>query len=145
MINSIPNIRYLLVYPKNQHRARYFVNENTKDTHSLNYNDMYKFICTLIEAPAIVHAAEYLQTFQPFIVDVEDNKVVKLTFNRQAMIEEQLKDLRKIDFSKVYKQAMEQKREDPILNGGINPQSTQEKKVVPFQKNVENLVKKLTE
>lgn len=144
-----PGVRFLLVYPKNKHRARYFVNENIRDSHALGYDDLYKFICTLITPPATTSASEYLKTFQPFIVDVMNNQAVKLRVDHKAMMDEIEKNHKKIDFDDIYNMAIEEyeETEDEIMGGSIQASTYNRKKdkeLAPYQNQVNNVIDKWT-
>lgn len=64
--------------------------------------------------------AHYLHTFQPFVVDTKNNGVVQLSLDSQKELEKLSKQNRKIDFDKVYDQALQEysQSEDPFNQFG---------------------------
>lgn len=124
-----PAIRYVIVYPKNQIRARYYINDNLRDTHTMRYEELYRWLCEHISPPITVTVSHYLHTFQPFIVDIGNNAVARLSTSFEKEMEEIARQSRQIDFQEVYEQAqkeyLERANKDPMnqLSGGRRKKS----------------------
>lgn len=138
------SISYLIVYPKNRHRAVYYVNDNLRDSHAMNYEDLYKWICEYITPPTTSSISYYLQTFQPFIVDMENNDAIKLRPSDEEISQEQLRRNREIDFSDVYEKAQKEytENEDSILGSSLGASSNKKDKV-ENDSALENVIKNM--
>lgn len=125
------SIRYLIIYPKNRHRAVYYVNDNLRDSHAMNYEDLYHWICEYITPPTTSSIAHYLQTFQPFIVDMENNQAIRLQPSSEEIDREQKLKNKEIDFQRVYETAQKEysEREDSVLNSSLGASANKRDKV----------------
>lgn len=141
-----PSVEYVIVYPKNKNRIRYYVNNNLRDSHSMNKDDLYKWLCEYITPPTTAQVAEYLQTYQPFIVDTKNNYVFKLEPRNSDIAEEEKRRARTIDFEIVYQKAQTLYEEalstgtDPLTKGSITGSTKKEK--IPNDNKLQQIIDK---
>ena len=143
---STPTIQYVLVYPRNTTRARYYVNNNLRDAHAMRYDDLYRWLCEHVTPPTTVNIAEYLRTFQPFVVDVASNAVLLLKPDHEEQLKELALKSRQIDFDAVYDEAVKIYERvhdsDPIAQGSLAAQHRKktEDEQVPNDNQIKDMI-----
>lgn len=76
--NVSTSIQYITVFPKSKDRWKYYINDNFKDSHSINTDNLKVFINTKIKSPAIQDTIYMISKYFNFIVDIPNNRVYRL-------------------------------------------------------------------
>lgn len=92
---AVQSIKYLVVIPKTIKSAVFYINNNLKDAHYKEINDLYEFIAGMMKPPATVQLQKLIFHHLAFYVDIGKNTVEELTHNEAAQITELKTKIRK--------------------------------------------------
>ena len=107
-MEALNSIHIVIARPASKNTYSYTINGNVED-HNIATNDsFYRFLCSLISPPATRKVAQFIQTFQPFIVNVPNNEAKRLTFDKEEISKQEYENSRKIKMSDVLGKAMEE-------------------------------------
>lgn len=70
-------IFYIFIIPYNDKKVKYRLNDG-KETYSMSIEKMYDFILKYISSRHKSMVSEYLWSFIPFLIDVEDDQILDL-------------------------------------------------------------------
>ncbi len=87
---AVQSIKFLVVIPWTIKYTTFFINNNLKDRHCRENNELYFFIANMLKPPTTLQVHEMIFNHLPFYVDVKKNYIEKLT-NDEA---QQLLDLK---------------------------------------------------
>ena len=79
--NILTSIQYITVFPKSKDRWKYYINDNFKDSHIINTDNLKKFIIEKVKSPANSDIVYMISKYFNFIVDISNNKVYRLQPN----------------------------------------------------------------
>ncbi len=83
---AVQSIKYLVVIPWTIKSTAFYVNNNLKDGHYRENNDLYLFIAGMLKPPATVKVHEMIFNHLPFYVDVRKNYIEQLTNDEAAKL-----------------------------------------------------------
>jgi len=82
------SIKYLVVIPWTIKSTVFYANNNFKDGHYRENNDLYIFIAALLRPPATIQVHDLIFNHLPFYIDVRKNHVEQLTNDEAAQLSE---------------------------------------------------------
>ncbi len=92
MNSNIHSIQYILIFPKRKHKWKYYLNGNFDDSYNLKTEDLKKFIFSICDSSISSDIKKYIQTYTPFLVDVNSNKVHAVTVDLDKAKEKYAKE-----------------------------------------------------
>jgi hypothetical protein len=90
--NNIQSIKYILAFPKHKDKWRYYLNNNFENSYYLKTEPLKKFILTLVQEKISHNLDICFAKFQPFFIDVENNKLHEVTINLEKAKEKYAKE-----------------------------------------------------
>lgn len=83
---ALQSIQHIVVIPKTIKSSIFYINNNFKDSHYKEKNDLYQFIAAMIKPPATTQVHECIFNHLPFYVDIKNNIVQKMSYDKAAEI-----------------------------------------------------------
>lgn len=83
-------VKLVLAFPKNRKKFGYYLNNNFTDKHSMNRDDFYLFLASLVKPPNTAKIKEYIDKNKNFIVDVESNAIAELELDPEDRYKKQI-------------------------------------------------------
>jgi len=87
-MDKTPSIRHIVVIPRTIKSFVFYINNNLKDGHYMEMNNLYIFIAKMLKPPATVQIHEMIFSHLSFYVDVKNNNIEELSYDEAANIQE---------------------------------------------------------
>lgn len=91
-MNNLHSIQYILIFPKRKHRWKYYLNGNLDDSYHLKTEDLKDFIFSVCNSSISEKINEHIQSYTPFLIDVNNNKVHTVSLDLEKAKEYYAKD-----------------------------------------------------
>lgn len=104
-------ISFITVFPITKKLAKYYINENIKDSNAMNYENLYLFIAKFLRPPTTLKIKEFIEKRNPFFVNIEENTAHELKPNRESMVKEYIKKHFAIDYKKIEREIQEEQKD----------------------------------
>ena len=86
-MNNIQSIKYITAFAKTNHKWKYYLNNNFKNSHTLKTELLRKFILELTDNKFAFELNKFFSVFQSFFVDIVNLKIVKITIDLKKVKE----------------------------------------------------------
>lgn len=103
-------IKLIIAFPKSKTRYAYYLNNNLNDKHTMDRDEFYFFVASLLQPPNTVKVRQFIDRNRYFLIDFENQEVHELKQSEED--KKQKKDqARQIKTEKIFKKWKKQRKE----------------------------------